>query len=57
MFQIAAQRAEASYPPEVWRILTTQLRADAIYRELRRMDAEIVESATTMQPDGRAVKR
>jgi hypothetical protein len=41
-FQIAAQRAAASYPTEVRSTLSPSERAAAIYRELRKLDAESV---------------
>jgi hypothetical protein len=39
-FQIAAERAASSYPTEVWFTLSPSERAAAIYRELRKLDAE-----------------
>jgi hypothetical protein len=39
-FQIAAERAASSYPTDVWSILSPSERAAAIYRELRKLDAE-----------------
>jgi hypothetical protein len=41
-FQIAAERAAASYATEVWTTLSPSERAAAIYRELRKLDAESV---------------
>jgi hypothetical protein len=42
MFQIAAERAAASYPTEVRSTLSLSERAAAIYRELRKLDAECI---------------
>jgi hypothetical protein len=39
-FQTAAARAASSYPMEVWSTLSPSERAAAIYRELRKLDAE-----------------
>jgi hypothetical protein len=39
-FQVAAERAASSYPREVWSNLSASERAVAIYRELRKFDAE-----------------
>ena len=39
-FQIAAERAASSYSTEVWFTLSPSERAAAIYRELRKLDAE-----------------
>jgi hypothetical protein len=41
-FQIAAERAASSYPTEVWFTISQSERAAAIYRELRKLDAESV---------------
>jgi len=42
-FQIAAARAASSYPADVWSSLGTSEQAPAIYRELRKLDAESME--------------
>jgi hypothetical protein len=42
-FQIAAERAATSCPADVWFLLTPSQRAAAIYRELRKLDAESVK--------------
>jgi hypothetical protein len=39
-FQIAAARAASSYPTDLWFTLSPSERAAAIYRELRKLDAE-----------------
>jgi hypothetical protein len=39
-FQTAAERAASSYPTEVWSTLSPSERTAAIYRELRKLDAE-----------------
>jgi hypothetical protein len=44
-FQIAAQRAASSYPTEVWFTLSPSVRAAAIYRELRKLDAEAANAS------------
>jgi hypothetical protein len=41
-FQIAAERAASSRPTEVWLNLSSSEQAAAIYRELRKLDAEFV---------------
>jgi hypothetical protein len=46
-FQVAAERAAASYPTEVWFTLSASERAAAIYRELRKLDAD---SANESEP-------
>jgi hypothetical protein len=48
-FQIAAKRAVSSYPAEVWSTLSTSERAAAIYRELRKLDAE--SASESEQPE------
>jgi hypothetical protein len=51
-FQIAAERAASSYPTEVWFTLSPSERAAAIYRELRKLDAELAsESEQAEAPD------
>jgi hypothetical protein len=44
-FQIAAARAVASYPADVWFSLSATEQSAAIYRELRKLDAESVEGS------------
>jgi hypothetical protein len=39
-FQTAAERAASSYPTEVWSTPSPSERTAAIYRELRKLDAE-----------------
>jgi hypothetical protein len=46
-FQVAAERAAASYLTEVWCNLSASEQAAAIYRELRNLDAE---SANQSEP-------
>jgi hypothetical protein len=54
-FQIAAERAASSCPTEVWRNLSSSEQAAAIYRELRKLDAESVsEPAQTEAPSNEA---
>lgn len=54
-FQIAAERAASSYPTDVWSILSPSERAAAIYRELRKLDAESAsESVQAETPFTRA---
>jgi hypothetical protein len=43
-FQIAAARAASSYPTEVWFTISPSERVAAIYRELRKLDAEFVRA-------------
>ncbi len=38
VFQTAAARAEAAWPPETWWSMSATARAAAIYRELRALD-------------------
>jgi hypothetical protein len=45
LFQMAAKRAAASYPPDVWRAFSPSEQAAAIYRELRKLDAEAASSS------------
>jgi hypothetical protein len=55
-FQIAAERAAASYPAGVWFTLRPSERAAAIYSELRKLAAESVsraEDAPVQPKDGR----
>jgi hypothetical protein len=49
-FQIAAARAERSYPPAGWRRLESTERCNAIYRELRRLDTEALWEEETIRP-------
>jgi hypothetical protein len=42
-FQIAAERAAASYPAGSWFAVSLSEQAAAIYRELRKLDAESIE--------------
>ena len=44
-FQIAAARAAASYPDDVWFSLSATEQSAAIYRELRKLDAESVKGS------------
>jgi hypothetical protein len=44
-FQIAAALAAASYPANVWFSLSATEQAGAIYRELRKLDAESVKGS------------
>jgi hypothetical protein len=44
-FQVAAERAAAPYGADWLMLLEPKERADAIYRELRRLDAEAVTAA------------
>ena len=50
-FQIAAERAASSYPTEVWLTLSPSERASAIYRELRKLDAESVREQRRPPPE------
>jgi hypothetical protein len=51
-FQIAAERAASSYPTEVWLTLGPSERAAAIYRELRKLDAESFSESEDAQAAG-----
>jgi hypothetical protein len=42
-FQIAAERAASSYTSEAWFTLSPSEQSTAIYRELRKLDAETVD--------------
>jgi hypothetical protein len=42
-FQIAAARAASSYPADVWLMLSPSEQTAAIYRELRKLDAESIK--------------
>jgi hypothetical protein len=44
-FQIAAERAVSSYPAEEWFNLSPSEQAAAIYRELRKLDAEAISES------------
>lgn len=45
-FDLALQRAEASYSRETWHALTACERSAAIYRELRALDAQSVNEGS-----------
>jgi hypothetical protein len=49
-FQIAATRAVTSYLDEVWRTLSPSERSAAIYRELRKLDAESIKGPKPTPP-------
>ena len=40
---LALQRAEAGYAPEIWQSMSANERSAAIYRELRALDAQSVK--------------
>ena len=42
-FQQAYEAAAARYAPEVWADLSPNLRINAIYEEMRRLDAEVAK--------------
>jgi len=46
-FQFAAERARRSFADERWNSLTAAERSDAIYRELRLLDAEAARGRRT----------
>jgi hypothetical protein len=50
-FQIAAEHAASSYAPGDWFSRTATERSEAIYRELRRLDAEAVPQSATPQAE------
>jgi hypothetical protein len=56
-FQIAAERAASSYPTEVWLTLGPSERAAAIYRELRKLDAESVSEPSAVMNSPAASNR
>jgi hypothetical protein len=49
-FQIAAARAVASHPADVWSRMSASERSAAIYRELRKLDAESVKGSEPTPP-------
>ena len=49
---LALQRAEASYPREVWQAMTASERSAAIYRELRAMEAESINDGSYIPTRG-----
>jgi len=48
-FQIAAERAASPYSADVWLTLSPSERAAAIYRELRKLDADSVKGCIPME--------
>jgi hypothetical protein len=48
-FQIAAGRAASHYTVDVWSTLNPSERAAAIYRELRKLDAEAVATSQSAE--------
>jgi hypothetical protein len=44
---LALQRAEESYSPEVWQAMTASERSAAIYRELQAMEARSINEGAT----------
>jgi hypothetical protein len=49
-FQIAAARAAASNPANVWFRMSTSERSAAIYREPRKLDAEFIKGPKPTPP-------
>jgi hypothetical protein len=47
---IAIQRAEASYAPEIWQSMRPSDRSAAVYRELRALDAESLKDGSALLP-------
>ena len=43
---LALQRAEASYPREIWQAMTASERSAAIYRELQAMEAQSINDGS-----------
>jgi hypothetical protein len=56
-FQIAAERAASSYPADVRFTLGPSEQAAAIYRELRKVDAESVSEPSTVMNSPAASNR
>jgi hypothetical protein len=56
-FQIAAKRAASSYTPEAWFTLSPSEQAAAIYRELRKLDAESVSEPSAVMNSPAASNR
>jgi hypothetical protein len=54
-FQTAAERAASSYQAGVWFTLGPSEQAAAIYRELRKLDAESVSEPPAVMKLGRRV--
>lgn len=50
-FQSAYERARARYAPDQWRVLDPRQVTEAIYREMRQMDAEL-RAAGNQRPGG-----
>jgi hypothetical protein len=53
-FQAAAARAIASYPADVWFSLSAPEQSAAIYRELRKLDAESIKGSEQGKPPSSA---
>jgi len=45
LFQVAAVRAASSFSDDVWQNLSVTEQCHAIYRELRKLDAEFLRSS------------
>lgn len=57
-FLLAAERAQLSFPDGKWESLTVPEQSDAIYRELRLIDADVVSERLAFQlPSRRAPQR
>lgn len=54
-FQAAYERAQSRFTPDQWLALAPREITDAIYQEMRRMDAEAV--AAIRSPDGKPATR
>jgi hypothetical protein len=49
-FQLAARRARLSFPDGKWDCLTVSEQSEAIYHELRSLDAEMAEGRSHTAP-------
>ena len=59
-FDLALQRAEASYSHDVWQMMTASERSAAIYSELRILDAQSVkdgDQSSALLPQRRGRRR
>ena len=57
VFQQAFETVRKSYSDEAWNALTPRQISDAIYREIRRIDAERAAQATTSATESTRYKR
>jgi hypothetical protein len=56
-FQIAAAQAASRYTADAWSTLSPSARAAAIYRELRKLDAESAKASQSAEAEASAAKK